>query len=445
MFWTWDHSTEWALNRPGAHTIGSCNEYSRTTEAFVADYSALLQWCGRHGIDAVVVWGLLRDCHGGLDAAKRLCDVAAKERVRLLCGVGLNAYGGVYYEGDSRYNLEQHLAKHPELQSFDMGGNPLCFYIDPNGKRTPLRTSGALGPRGFYQSCPSRRENQDFMRESLAWLFKNLPLGGVQIESGDTGVCQCKQCRDRRQHLPAPFSWYSWEDMALVYPLAADAIRSAAPDAWIVCETYSNPTPDEGPGREPAFGNPKPGHGDQCLARFPRGNGVFAQWVCDRFLDDGPTGLKWTNEGRVSNVERRNVMRAHFSTYWSGYRGELAVQKIARMVQRSVLAGFDAISLFGETSPFQAGAELNYLAMADFGNGVNPNAEVESCLERVGAPLLGGIGNARDFARFARLLENRNQIPAVLPSIYSRLVALPPDAARRWCWLANHLASFTES
>ena len=41
MFWTWDHSTEWALNRPGAHTHGSCNEYGRTTDAFLADYTAL--------------------------------------------------------------------------------------------------------------------------------------------------------------------------------------------------------------------------------------------------------------------------------------------------------------------------------------------------------------------------------------------------------------------
>ena len=56
MFWTWDHSTEWALNRPGAHTHGSCNEYGRTTDAFLADYTALLRWCGRHHIDAVVVW-----------------------------------------------------------------------------------------------------------------------------------------------------------------------------------------------------------------------------------------------------------------------------------------------------------------------------------------------------------------------------------------------------
>ena len=60
MFWTWDHSTEWALNRPGAHSVGSCNEYGRTKEAFVEDYSALLRWCGRHNIDAVVVWDLDR-------------------------------------------------------------------------------------------------------------------------------------------------------------------------------------------------------------------------------------------------------------------------------------------------------------------------------------------------------------------------------------------------
>ena len=82
MFWTWDHSTEWALNRPGAHTHGSCNEYGRSTESFVQDYTALLRWCGHHDIDAVVVWGLLRDCHGGLESAKRLCDVAARYRSR---------------------------------------------------------------------------------------------------------------------------------------------------------------------------------------------------------------------------------------------------------------------------------------------------------------------------------------------------------------------------
>src|SRR5687768_13258115 len=69
MFWTWDHSTEWALNRPGAQTQGAANPYFRGAEAFVEDYTRLLAWCGKHAVDAVVVWGLLRDGHGGVDAA----------------------------------------------------------------------------------------------------------------------------------------------------------------------------------------------------------------------------------------------------------------------------------------------------------------------------------------------------------------------------------------
>ena len=59
LLWTWDHSTEWALNRPGAQTLGASNYYARAPEVFIEDYTALLGWCGRHGVDAVVVWGLL--------------------------------------------------------------------------------------------------------------------------------------------------------------------------------------------------------------------------------------------------------------------------------------------------------------------------------------------------------------------------------------------------
>jgi hypothetical protein len=442
MFWTWDHSTEWALNRAGAQTIGSCSEYGRTKDAFVTDYTALLRWCGRHGIDAVVVWGLLRDSHGGLEAAKRLCDVAAQEKVRLLCGVGLNAYGGVYYEGNSPHNLERHLQTHPELFAVDADGTKMCFSIDANGVKTSFNNQGLPGPRGFYHACPSRRENQEFTAESLTWLFKNLPLGGVQMETGDTGVCQCKQCRDRRKH---PVSCFSWEDMTLMYPLATAAIRSVAPDAWVVCETYSHPQPCAAPNKAPGFGEGKPAWADAALAEFPRG--VFVQWVCDQFVKRGPTGPAWTAEGRVSAADHRNVMRAHFATYWGGLRGELAIEWIAKMVQQSTAAGFDAISLFGEVSPFSASAELNYLALADFGSAGNPKADPDVFRQRIAAPLLGGVDHARDYFRFARLLDgrflnDRQKIPSALTSIYGRLAALPPDAARRWCWLANQLASF---
>ena len=440
MFWTWDHSTEWALNRPGAHTHGSCNEYGRSTDAFLTDYTALLRWCGRHHIDAVVIWGLLRDCHGGLEAVKRLCDVAAKEEVRLLCGVGLNAYGGVYYEGNSPRNLERHLEKHPDLNAVDADGRQLSYIVDANGAKVPITTRGMPGPRGFYHACPSRRENQDFVAESLVWLFNNLPLGGVQMETGDTGICQCKQCRARRQHSASSSSWFSWEDMALMYPLATDAIRSAAPDAWIVCETYSHPQPYAGPDKAPEFGDGKPVWADAALAKFP--HGVFIQWVADRFMKNGSIAPSWTAGGRVSGANHRHVMRSHLATFWLGCRGVLVVDWMANLAQQSIASGFDAVSLFGEVSPFDAGAELNYLALADYGGAGNPKADLDVFLRRVGAPLLGGLDHARDFLRFARLRPNQEQIPAALMSIYGRLPSLAPDAARRWCWLANQLASF---
>ena len=142
-------------------------------------------------------------------------------------------------------------------------------------------------------------------------------------------------------------------------------------------------------------------------------------------------------------------MRAHLGTYWGwgGFRGELAVEWIAKMIQQSAAAGFDAVSLFGEVSPFHTGAELNYLAMADFGSASNPKADHDAFVQQIAAPLLGGVDHARDFVRFARLLdarflEDRKQIPAALTSIHGRLASLPPEAARRWCWLANQLASF---
>ena len=444
MFWTWDHSTEWALNRLGAHSHGSCNEYGRSTQSFLDDYTALLKWCGRNQIDAVVVWGLLRDAHGGLDAAKRLCDVAAKENVRLLCGVGLNAYGGVYYEGDSPYNLERHLQTHPELYAVDAEGRSTNFSIDAVGNRVPLANTSTPGPRGFYHACPSRPENQEFIAESLTWLFENLELGGVQIETGDTGVCQCSLCRERRKH---PADTFSWEDMALMYPIAANAVRSVSPDAWIVCETYSHPEPYAGPKPAPGFGDGKAAWADEALKQFPRD--VFVQWVADRYLRQADPDRTWTDKGKVSGEGLRHVMRAHVGTDWGwgAFRGEVALEWITKMVRQGVESGFEGMSLFGEVSPFHTGAELNYLALSNFGSAANPGSDENIFLEQIAAPLLGGRANAEEFVRLAGLMDarfpdRRKEIPAAIKSIHGRLAGLSPDAAQRWCWLANKLASF---
>ena len=425
VFWTWDHSTEWALNRLGAQTIGASNHYGRTTESFVEDYTKLLEWCGRHSVDAVVVWGLLRDAHGGVESVKKLCDVANKHNVKLLCGVGLNAYGGVYYEGNSPYSLEKHLTDHPDLYGVNADGNKMNYAF------------GLLGPKVSHHACPSRKENQEFAVESLRWLFKTLPgLGGVQMESGDTGVCQCETCKKRRQR---PCVGISWEDMALMYPMAVEAIRSVKPDAFTICETYSHPERYDDPSKGLGFGEGRPAWSDECLAEFPEG--VFVQYAGDAFFKP-VSSRKWTDAGMVTDKRRRSIMRAHFGTYWSNMRGELSVDWIADMVQQSAAHGIDGISIFGEVSPFHTGAELNYLALENYGSAGNPKADLDVFLKDVAGPLLGGEQDARDYLSYARLRTEPAGIPDALKDIYKRCAKLPPDAARRWAWLANFLASF---
>ncbi len=424
VFWTWDHCTEWALQRAGAQTLGASNHYGRTPETFVEDYTKLLEWCGRHSVDAVVVWGLLRDSHGGVETVKKLCDVANKNNVRLLCGVGLNAYGGVYYEGDSQYSLEKHLKDHPELYGLRENGQKMAYNF------------GLLGPKVSHHACPSRKENQEFAVESLQWLFKTLPgLGGVQMESGDTGVCQCPRCKERRQR---PFSGLSWEDMALMYPMAVDAIRSVKPDAFIICETYSHPEKYDDPSQGLGFGEGRPAWSDECLAKFP--DAVYVQWAGDNFFKP-KLARKWTDAGTISDKRRHHIMRAHFGTYWGGMRGEPAFDWIADMAQQSIAHGIDGISIFGEVSPFEVGAELNYLAFEDYGSAANPKADPEEFLKRIGSALLGGEEAARDFMRYARMRTNREQVPGALKDIYSRIGQSPPDVARRWAWLASYLAA----
>jgi len=424
IFWTWDHCTTWALNRPGGHDLGASNEYGRAPETFLADYTCLLRWCGQHGIDGVVVWGLLRDRHGGADAVHRLCEVARECDVMLLAGVGLNAYGGVYYEGASDYSLERHLQAHPEL-----------YGLRPNGDRMVF-DFGTLGPHATHHACPSRPENQAFTQESLRWLFETFDLAGVQMEAGDTGVCRCPQCEARREH---PVSGFSWDDMALMYPLAAAAVRSVREDACIIAETYSHPQPYEGEAEAPGFGEGVPPWAAACIAQFPEN--VFAQWVCDQWVAPH-NAVQWTDAGVPPAGPRRNIMRAHFSTYWHRFRHELAVDWIADMVAKSVGHDFDGISLFGESSPFHAGAELNYLALADYGSGDNPEADLDSFLTRVAGPLLGGPDLAREYLGFARLIDARQEIPAALTEMRRIAAGLDGRPAQRWVWLANYLASF---
>ncbi|MBN2292331.1 MAG: hypothetical protein JXM70_07895 [Pirellulales bacterium] len=132
-------------------------------------------------------------------------------------------------------------------------------------------------------------------------------------------------------------------------------------------------------------------------------------------------------------------MRTSLSTYWNRYRGELAIDWLAEVVQRSIRWGIDAISMFGEVSPLNAGAELNYLALENYGSRNNRIADLDVFLDTVAGQLLGERSSACEYLSFARTVGKQKETESALQKIHTRISSLPEHAARRWIWLANYL------
>ena len=413
-FWTWDHSTNWYLEQLGLQEIGAMNAYSKPAEGFLADYRLLIDFMSRNRVAAVVIYGLLRDDHGGVESAQELCRYANERGVRIVAGVGINAYGGIYWEGDHPYNLATWLRRHPELAA--QLKRPVGFEIEDYGHLAFPRTEYALA------ACPSRRENAVFHEEGIAWLVETLDLGGINFETGDYAVCECELCAKRRQ---ADGSW-SLADMAELYPRLFETARAGGDDLWLICEVYWDTILDLA-AQEPLRGLPEEAIYQYCVNRsyWPR---------VDAELD----------RAHVEALpHRRNVLRTHMGTQWNRERYAYAAQDFARMCQLAGSAGLAGVTIFGEVSDYSVPNELNYLAFARFG--YDPSLTWEEFFRDDVAPRLGGSEAAR---RYLELLTTAEAPESREPAALARLKAearsggtgVPDDVARRWLWLEERIA-----
>ncbi len=218
IWWTWDIRARWAWG------------FSADAESFVANYRAAVDAAERYGVEGIVIWGFLRDSHGGVDAARRVADYAHQRGVMILPGVGVDTYGGVYYSGDSPWSLDCWLADHPEAVARKQDGSPFTFRWP-----TTDTTDRMVG-------CPSHEPLMDFYRTSLDWLFDTFGLRGMQIEQGDVGLCWCDRCRARTR-TPCPKKCQvtdrvCLEDMATRLPPLVEHVLNRDPDATVLVENY---------------------------------------------------------------------------------------------------------------------------------------------------------------------------------------------------------------
>ena len=187
-YYTWDHSTDWDLTQPGAR-MGGCHEsYDKPPEAFIEDYARLIDFMSSVGFNHLIIWGALRDSHGGVDSLRRLIDYGLGRGVRVAPGVGINCYGGVYYEGDHEFSLVQLLHEHPELAGLDADGKPML---------------GGDDPRQCI-ACPRNPAVIDWTGRSLDWLAPGNGQDNERTVHVRPAVGQCGHidlCSDRADRL----------------------------------------------------------------------------------------------------------------------------------------------------------------------------------------------------------------------------------------------------
>jgi len=420
FFWSWDHSTNWALHAYGAQNCGVANAYAKAPGMLLVDYCRVVDFCAAHKIGAVGIAGLFREKHGGVDAVRRLCDYANSKGVRIYQIAGLFAYGGIFYEGDHPYSMNRFFEKNPD-----------CIARTADGEKFYCQFDGRHGYNLEPQGCPSNEKLHEFVLESLDWLFRDVPeLGGIQIEAGDNGVCQCPRCRARRGKGTGSISA---SDMAGIYPEAVATILRQSPDALVICEAYRHFTYSA----FDIFRAENPTKDVQALFDMP--DKVFWQWRCDDELENDTWKM---GEPMIPGLQKFNhVMRAHSGTQWREGRGTFDVDKIRRQCLLSSESGLNGVSIFGEYAPFHTNAELNYLALEYFAD--HPHAPMDAFIRDVMAPLLGGEEYAHIYYDAARMHMDPSNVPEFAVKAAKIMSGITDyEILRRWQYIASFLNGF---
>ncbi len=169
LLWCWDARMTWDDEPERISLRMAAAErkfpYLKRPESFGQGFRRLVDYCAAQGIYGFIVWGFLRDAHGGVPAAVDLCRYAADRGVAVLPGVGLCSYGGYYYDGDHPFNLDTYLRKHPDRASEAReqgGGRNVAPVLDP-----------------------SLEANQIWWRDGLEWMLETFAIGGIDYEMGD--------------------------------------------------------------------------------------------------------------------------------------------------------------------------------------------------------------------------------------------------------------------
>lgn len=426
-FWTWDHSTNWQLSQIGQQEIGVFNPYQKPPSGFLSDYKKCVDFCSKNRISAIVIYGFLRDPHGGVDAAKELCRYASERGVRILPGIAIGSYGGVYWEGDNKFNLATWLKANPQHAATLEKG--VGFQIADLA--FPLNF-----PKSDYtlSACPSAPETMAWMEEGVAWLTDTFDIGGINIEAGDYGVCGCTRCVSRRanereaaRRKDVHGDYWSHTDMADNFPRLFKTAKLRKKDLWIYSEIQWDNLLDP--------------VSLEAQKRLPEG-GIYQHTTNRTYWNRIKAEL---TKPYIEHLPMQpNVLRCQFACQWNGdersERYALNARVFSDMAALCARTGLKGLTVWGEPSPYHATVELSYLAFARFS--WSPTLTWDQFIIDEAAQRFGGQDAAIEFINIAEELDaHQNMAIERLQTLRRQAMDHRADdeAGRRWLSLEDQI------
>ena len=398
-FWNWDSRTNWdladhdAVYEPTDKPLPpseSVRPWLKDPGAFLRNMKLVIDFMSEHKLNGLIIWGFLRDNHGGVEAAKQICEYANERGVRILPGVGLDRhYGGFYHEGNHEFNLETRARQFPGLRS--------------------MNRSGQFEPRTLNLEAP---ENRDWIRRGIRWLFRTFPIGGANLEFSEASAACNPEYIEARKRQPGNEPDF-YKDLARVIPFAATEIKSAAPGAWISYATYAGFTPETS-ARPPLHVRLAPS-GVLCqytltsmledLLHRPgektgstRRDETSASWVTATPGLEEKAGSTWPDGLRPPGTSYIGYI--HWNAFYTRQQYGFFVDAYRDAARRAFRHGFSGLDTYGEESPDFPNIELNYLSFSEFA--YDPEMSDEAFLRKRVAPLYGGEAAGRLALEIAR-------------------------------------------
>lgn len=377
-------------------TVMGGGTYKKKPEAYLIDYKRCVDFMADHKFNGLIIWGFLRDAHGGVETAQALCRYAARRGVRVLPGVGTSGYAGYYYQGKHPYNADTWLKEHPELRAIQKDGKP------------------------HAAPCPSKKANQDWLDRGAKWLFENFQVGGVNLEMGDFFVCYCDDCKRAREVIPSSEPDY-YKDMAISHKVTLATMRSLAPRAWLSYATYTGY--DAGMMKTPP----------RFVSMIPED--AICQWTL--------TGMaaKWPAE--VRPPARHNVGYLHWCNSSTHTQDDFYLTEVQQICRHAAAAGFEGLDTYGELSDDRPNAEIFYLAWEAWL--WNPDMTTDAFVDQRLGKLYGGPRAARalrdilPLIRTAKLRARPENVATARKLAESARSEASADAGSRWDRLLTYL------